>query len=628
MIILVSIVAVAVVAGLVRAAPDVVRPGGNGVLGRLGPVLIGLASVAAFMAVITGTDSEGGPVVLVLALGALALAVLGTVHGRRSPAAADRGWSAPTVVPAAPRTRTRAGHPSSVAVARALGRVESRELATSSWFGVGIGFCVLFYVLFALVWGEVNGETWVEYVQMTTWFAHPLVGMAVIGTHRAVTRAARDGADELYDSCPASAASRTVGFLFTSVVPVVALVVFLVALATTSALRNSLLHGPLGADSAADAAGVVVLGIGGVALGVALGRWVPFALTPLVAVVGAAFATLGLNGVGGPDWKPLTALSTAPTIEGPSPVFTDRPTWWHLLWLVGLTAAVVIAALARHSRNRSITSAAVVTAAVLLVAGVGATRDLPTASAQRIADLVARPESHQECVDLSGRVELCAFAFHREVLERAAERVGPIAAMLPAGIEPMTLRQRFDGELADLAPPVRSRLSPDDLRRPAGEAELGYGEDLVDLRRGVGNDVALLAVGLPTEPDDDLLPTVVAGEARGVVALWLASRGLDRDGAVTVATAADPDSADALARGSVEDLDDPCNAPAVVWSAQDLAAARAVIALPEHTVAAVVHAAWERWTDSRTGTDELLGELDLGPAGPFDRIDARPGSSC
>jgi hypothetical protein len=112
------------------------------------------------------------------------------------------------------------------------------------------------------------------------------------------------------------------------------------------------------------------------------------------------------------------------------------------------------------------------------------------------------------------------------------------------------------------------------------------------------------------------------------VALWLATRGLDPDDAAIASTAADPGSPDAVARGSVVDVADHCHAPAVVWSAQDLAAARVVLALPENAVASALHADWDHWIDPRTGTDELLAALGQEPAGPFDRIEARPGSSC
>ena len=89
-----------------------------------------------------------------------------------------------------------------------------------------------------------------------------------------------------------------------------------------------------------------------------------------------------------------------------------------------------------------------------------------------------------------------------------------------------------------------------------------------------------------------------------------------------------PVDADAFTRGSVEDVQDPCNAPAVVWSAQDLAAARAVLALHEDDVTRIVGDGWSRWTDPRVGTDELLAALGLDPVGPFDDVVAHPGNSC
>ena len=71
-----------------------------------------------------------------------------------------------------------------------------------------------------------------------------------------------------------------------------------------------------------------------------------------------------------------------------------------------------------------------------------------------------------------------------------------------------------------------------------------------------------------------------------------------------------------------------CSVPPVVWSAQDLAAARAVVALPAGQVAGVVTAGWARWSDARTGTDELMAALGLPAVGPFDEVVARPGEPC
>ena len=65
-----------------------------------------------------------------------------------------------------------------------------------------------------------------------------MVGMVVLAAYRATTRAARDGADELFDTCPAAPATRTAGFLLSAAVPVATLGVFLAVLATAVAFRS------------------------------------------------------------------------------------------------------------------------------------------------------------------------------------------------------------------------------------------------------------------------------------------------------------------------------------------------------------------------------------------------------
>jgi hypothetical protein len=218
------------------------------------------------------------------------------------------------------------------------------------------------------------------------------------------------------------------------------------------------------------------------------------------------------------------------------------------------------------------------------------------------------------------------YRFHHEILRRVTDEVGPIAAALPAGMARLTLRQVFDGDLGDLPPEVRRRLTAADLERPAGEVALGFGDDGVDVLERPAFDLAFASLGLPAEPDEALLPTVIAGQARAVVALWLATRGADA-AAVRSATTSDyPGSADAFERGSLQT--GMCSVPPVVWSAQDLAAARAVVALPATQVGRVVTGGWSRWSDPRTGTDELLAALGLPPVGPFDEVVARPGQPC
>jgi hypothetical protein len=596
---------------------------------RLGPVLGGVAAVAGTVFLLggVGDTSGGGPPLGVLGLLApLAVAGLALmfVHRRQTAALAERSWSAPGAPPAPGGGRP--VDPSGRAVAMALGRVEGRQFTASVWFAVGFAFCLLVVMLFGFVWAGQNGGTRQGFVELMPWFVHPMVGTVVVAAYRATTRAARDGADELFETCPTAPATRTAGFLLSAAVPVAALTGFLAVLAAAVAFRAPMLHGALGADSLADVLGALVLGAGGVALGVALGRWVRFGLAPVITVALIGFVATGVvNGSAPDDWKPLAQLSTAPTVSSLSPVFSDRPAFWHLLWLVGLTAVVGVVAVARHRRDRTVALAAVAAAVVVLAAGIGATRPMPDHSAARIAARIAHPEEDQVCAATDGPVEVCVYRHHRALLGRVTEEVGPIAAALPTGMARLTLRQVFDGELGDVAPEVRRRLEPADLVRPTGEVALGFGEGSDEPFDTPAFDLALASLGLAPEPGDDLIPTVIAGQARGVVAMWLATLG-SAAGATRAAGATDPWSAVAADRRPPDSHE--CRVPPVVWSSQDRAAARAVLALPDPQVAPVVRDGWSRWSNPRTGTDELLAALGLRAAGPFDSVVAGPEEPC
>jgi hypothetical protein len=288
---------------------------------------------------------------------------------------------------------------------------------------------------------------------------------------------------------------------------------------------------------------------------------------------------------------------------------------------------MAVIALARHRRDRTVALLAAVTVVAVAAFGIAATRPMSGGSAERIALAIAHPERVQECTD-AGKVSICLYPVHRPLLHRLLVDIAPVEAALPAAVGHLTLRQRFDDELADLAPEVRRLLSADDLLVPKGEVTLGFGEDFGLPVGDAARDLAFGALGLPIEPQGpDVTPLVVAGQARGVVALWLVTRGQDASDTEELTRSPLPDSLDAFDRGSTEEAGD-CAEPAVVWSAQDLTAARAVVALPASRVTAVLHTEWDRWSDPRTGTDELLAALGLAGVGPFDTVVARPGNPC
>ena len=206
-----------------------------------------------------------------------------------------------------------------------------------------------------------------------------------------------------------------------------------------------------------------------------------------------------------------------------SPLFADKAAFWHLLWLIGLTAVVGLVAVARHRRDRPWRCRG---GRRRRCAG---RRDRGHRSdafglGRRIADRVASPERHQVCAAADGPVDVCVYRFHRALLGPVTDEIGPVAAALPAGMARLTLRQAFPGDLGDLPPEVRRRLTASDLGRPAGEVALGFGHPNDDVLDGPGFHLALTSLGLPPERAEIVLPTVIAGQARGVVAMWLATR--------------------------------------------------------------------------------------------------------
>ncbi len=535
---------------------------------------------------------------------------------------ADAGWSSPDDVGPTSATSADCRQATSAETVRAIGRVEGRLLFWSPWFSIGLGFLALIVLMYAILYPDDSVQTWAEYAELSPWFLHPLVGMVILASHRAATRSTRDGAEEVFGVCPTRPEIRTVGHLAASWLPVVVSVVFLIGFALLLVIRSPDVHGSFFADSAADFIGALLLCVGGVALGVALGRWIQFALAPVLVIVAILFLSSGLSSIGGSGWNPYVQFSTAPTIEASSE-FADRPAWSHALWILALVMLVAVVAMLRHRRDKPIFLVGAAAVALAMIAAFGVTREMPSASAAAIADRVARPEVSQDCVDIDDRVDVCVFSVHPAVADRIAAAVAPVVLALPDEVGPMTIRQVYDGRIEKLPPEVRRLLPRPFPSRPANEIPFSGFSTAYGLA-GQGADLAFTAVGLPTRPDDAFMPLVVAGEARGVVALWLSVRGLDLDDQLQEATSGESDP---YLDGSGDDVE-LCEVPSVVWSRQDLEAARAVIQLPEATVVRALGTDWSRWIDPATGTDELLAHLELPSVGPFDQLTPRPGRPC
>jgi hypothetical protein len=619
-------------------------------LDRAAPSLAGPAAMGALMCVAFAVES-GSPVGFILLAG-LALVALGVGAWRRG-SQVERKWDSPHPVPASAAVagpQARRPQRWSWRVGAALCRVEARELACSPWFGIGLGLQLYFLLAFGVLYVEEDIALWNESIQQLVAFSHPLVGMIVVAAHAATTRPRHDGTEELFTSCPASARTRTATLLATAWVPAVAVAGFLGAFLGGNALVSEVIYGPAGRDAVPDLLGAVVLGVGGMVLGVALGRWVPSRLAPILGVVAVGALSLRMAADGG-GWTTLQQLSSLVSVA--PEVFLHRAAWWHLAWLVGLTTVVVGVALLRTetARPRAPMGSApagwgaqprlapilvTIGTAAAVVSGILATGPMPAVAADRLADRVARPAGHQRCTGAGSDAQVCAYVGYEELRDRVAAEISPVVAALPPTAGAITLRQVYKGGLDDLPPEVVRRLPSGIPPLPPGEVPLSMSPSSSSVA-ATRFQTAFVAVGLPTRPastpEVGPRPEVVAGQARGVVALWLATRGLPPDEAKARMTAGRrgregplPADADAFERGFA--WPSSCDEAPVVWSAQDLAAARALLTVPQAQVLAVLHAGWGRWRHPATGSDELLASLRLPPAGPHDAVTTRDAGSC
>ena len=606
-------------------------------MGRVTQLVLVIAGVFLASLVLFG-GSGARPFGLVIALGPIA--VVGSIWlllFRRTGRTVELGWggrSPSTVATTSPRpTAVAIATPGAVrppatptAVAVALGRFEARKHASSTWFAVAIGLLVMTTVLFGWVWvGE--GQHWRLGLAQTPIMAYPMIGMAVCAAHGSVTRARRDGAAELLTSCPATQSIRMNGQLRVAWVPALAIAVFVVVLAISVRLHPAAAFGSIDANAIADVVTAVVLGACGVFLGVALGQWAPWRLTPVVALFVVLWASTTLGGIGDPHWSNMRQLSTWPRYPPHDLTFTDRPVWWHLAWIAALGTLMVVIAMLRADRSRRTLTIAALVVTAAGVSGVMVTRPISEKSARHIASLVAEPAAHQTCVAAT-RIEVCSYADQEQLGDIVLEAVAPVAAAAPEGTPGLVFRQFFDGQTEHLGPDVAAAIA---VLPPLVE-----GDDLSFAFEGARNQlravrlragIRLAMPGVGGEPAGRV-PLVVAGQARGVVALWLAAQGLPADDATRLIAISYNVHDDGNHRLDAWDLGnqglwpEPCDVGAapVAWSQQDLAAARQLLALPPAEVHALLGRNWAFVTDPGTTTDELMSLAALAPVGPIDRV--------
>ncbi|MGK2949045.1 MAG: hypothetical protein ACSLFP_10750 [Acidimicrobiales bacterium] len=314
-------------------------------MSRIAPQLAAVAFAA-----LLGALMLGSPILSVAFLAPTLALTWWSWHVRRHDPS-DHPWSAPTTTRSTSASSTRAtGRPPTRRVVMALGHVEARQLALSPWFGIGVGFCVVMVLSFASSYD--GGETWAEVVPDLPFLAHALVGMVVLASHRTATRAERDGATELFGSCPTTAAVRTEGVLAAAPVPMVTLALFSAAYLAVAGTSSGV-AGALSAAAVPTILGVMLLGAGGVALGVALGRWYRSPLAPIAAVVAIGFASPRLASGPAGELSGRMLLSTMPGFSDHSPAPSWGQAWLHVAWLTVITTVVALVAVCGRPRDRA-----------------------------------------------------------------------------------------------------------------------------------------------------------------------------------------------------------------------------------------------------------------------------------
>lgn len=232
---------------------------------------------------------------------------------------------------------------------------------------------------------------------------------------------------------------------------------------------------------------------------------------------------------------------------------------------------------------------------------------------ERLAGYATGDPRFSDCHDLAGVAELCAPQPYVDHGERMAASLLPVAAAVPtdAAVEPMSVGFLPD-DIDALQSDVRDRVG--EVAPPERFIDLPFSHHQSALRVARFTlAAALVGVELgPDAPENVLLD----GEARGVVLLWLAIRGLDDSQVRDILTPDDRSSP--TMRGHI--WPGVCGA-ALQWAPQDLAAARTLDAADSQVVRDVLAADWGRWTSPTTRTDELLIAVRLPPLGTPESIE-------
>jgi len=503
-------------------------------------------------------------------------------------------------------SRTRA------AVVRALTPTEARRLIRHPSFLIGVVLAVL------LIRTAASGNILSDADADVALGLVPLAWATMIATNLSTLRGRRDGTGELFESAPSSPAVRTLAHLLSGWVAVGAGAIVLLGWLALEWQAG----GTVGSPNVAELVVGPLLVAGAAALGVLAARWVPHPLVGALLVVATVFVQGKLSESGASPFRWMAFVVEAGADDGqPFP----GPVDWHVLYLAGTVLIAGVLATARHGFQRRVVLCLAVAVGITGLAAIAQTRPLSGAEVRRQAAMLTHPDL--ECETRAG-VRYCT---RRHFGARVDQWEGPVQGVLarvPAEVRDrglvVSMRDLNVVSNAMCTPTPRLRLLSERVRAHVDQAlvwpadgavhpdkEWPWDEECSFTDHGVALTVQVgaWAVGLPPAQAATSPPCVASGQARSVVALWLAGQSTPGGarGLADIGRGSGP--------GPTVNFGGSANWPSwgVAYAKTDLDLALTLLQRPAEEVERVVLGHWDRLVDPAMSTGELAALAGLPP---------------
>lgn len=506
-------------------------------------------------------------------------------------------------------------------VVTAITRVEGRRLIRHP--------AVITGVLLSLLWLRMYLRSWVPVLHRddigTAPALFPLAAMTLVAANLAALRSRNDSTEELYTGVPVSRLSRTVAHLLSLAWPAA----LAAALVGGWVVWTTFVLDGVGRPSPAELATGPLLVLNAGLLGVALARWVPVRQAAFVAVVGLAAAQILMTGSSDTTrwlapWTPPAGDDLFLMGDLPREIMVRRP-GVHLAYLAALGSLVAVVALIRHGRRAW--SVAAVGTTLALVGGTAWAQVRPPSRSEiaSVVDVLEHPDRVQDC-EVRENVRYCAYPAYTGLVDRWAGVVAGALAPAPDQVRTRALevRQRSPLDVAALPREAEAQLTfrtsneraqmishPDD-RALHPEMRWGRGEELGTAQLWLAVPAAAWALDLPMAGPADGLLCSVGGQARTVIALWLAGRATPHTEA-GLRRALERSAGGVVFQGlrTIGGL----GTTVVLWDVADVQNALALLDRPYQEVADFVRTEWEWIADPAISSEMLASRLALPPAG-------------